>query len=163
MRFLSHWSGAMSKGHLDKDVVRQLFFFLVVSLLWLYQLTEVFQFHGLLPYGYPVRGLLDGERSNRYTVVGYNIQFSRRCPRQDYKDIHFKQLLLVVLVPVSFSVKSDPFGWFQGSGHLWDVSHCCSYLGHWSNSGKCTSNISLLPTNRAGRTSMIFLSRSLSR
>ena len=110
MRFLSHWSGAMSKGHLDKDVVRQLFFFLVVSLLWLYQLTEVFQFHGLLPYGYPVRGLLDGERSNRYTVVGYNIQFSRRCPRQDYKDIHFKQLLLVVLVPVSFSVKSDPFG-----------------------------------------------------
>jgi hypothetical protein len=31
MRFLSHWSGAMTKGHLDKDVVRQLFFFLVVS------------------------------------------------------------------------------------------------------------------------------------
>jgi hypothetical protein len=31
MRFLSHWSGAMSKGDLDKDVVRQLFFFLVVS------------------------------------------------------------------------------------------------------------------------------------
>jgi hypothetical protein len=33
MRFLSQWSGALSKGHLDKDVVRQLFFFLVVSLL----------------------------------------------------------------------------------------------------------------------------------
>jgi hypothetical protein len=33
MRYLSRWSGAMSKGDLDKDVVRQLFFFLVVSLL----------------------------------------------------------------------------------------------------------------------------------
>lgn len=40
MRFLSHWSGAMTKGHLDKDVIRQLFFFLVVRLPLSFLLTN---------------------------------------------------------------------------------------------------------------------------
>lgn len=31
MRFLSQWSGALTKGQLDKAVIKQLFFFLVVS------------------------------------------------------------------------------------------------------------------------------------
>lgn len=31
MRFLSQWSGALTKGQLDRDVISQLFFFLVVS------------------------------------------------------------------------------------------------------------------------------------
>jgi hypothetical protein len=55
MRFLSHWSGAMTKGHLDKDVVRQLFFFLVVSLLGRRQLIQpVLQLYGLFLDGHPV-------------------------------------------------------------------------------------------------------------
>ena len=92
MRFLSHWSGAMSKGHLDKDVVRQLFFFLVVSLPWVAgcQLTEVFQFHGLLPHGYFIRSFLDSEGSNRNPIVGYDIQLSGRRSCQDHQDIHLK-------------------------------------------------------------------------
>lgn len=31
MRFLSQWQGALSRGQLDKDVIRQMFIFLLVS------------------------------------------------------------------------------------------------------------------------------------
>jgi hypothetical protein len=35
--------------------------------------------------------------------VDHNIQLSGRCSRQNHKDIHLKQLLLVILVPVSLA------------------------------------------------------------
>jgi len=35
--------------------------------------------------------------------VAHNIQLSGRCSRQNYKNIHLKQLLLVILVPVSLA------------------------------------------------------------
>lgn len=57
----------MTKGHLDKDVVRQLFFFLVVCRRGVkQQLTDsVFQLFGLLTDGDRIRGLLDRQGSAR--------------------------------------------------------------------------------------------------
>ena len=82
----------MTKGHLDKDVVRQLFFFLVVREInySTYSPNTVFQLPGLFPYGHPVRSLPHGKRSARHRRVFRHLRITRGCSRQDHQDVYLE-------------------------------------------------------------------------
>lgn len=82
MRFLSQWSGALTRGQLDKDVISQLFFFLVVSR----DIVEIristhlvlgLAISRLFAHHHPLRGLPYSKGSDRKGRLGHDIRLAR--------------------------------------------------------------------------------------